>query len=70
MVSDPTCSTSASFMELGAAVVREVAKMGSVGGSSSGSGASKAPRVAYDQGQHAIIIRCLGGPPAWHARAR
>ncbi len=43
MVADPTCPTSQTFMELGAAVVREVAKMG-------GRNASRQV-VAYDQQQ-------------------
>lgn len=51
-MSDPTCATASAFMELGAAVVREVAKMSSVQ-----AGMSKLPKVAYDQGQHVIIVR-------------
>mmetsp|Transcript_20441 Transcript_20441/g.56982 ORF Transcript_20441/g.56982 Transcript_20441/m.56982 type:complete len:560 (+) Transcript_20441:41-1720(+) len=58
VVADPTGPTASAFMELGAAVVREVAKMSS----SQGGAASKAPKVAYDQGQHAILVRLPGTP--------
>jgi len=65
VVADPTGETAKAFMELGAAVVREVAKMSS--SNAQGGAASKAPKVVYDQGQHAILVRserrhlqCLG----------
>eukprot|EP00983_Pelagomonas_calceolata_P004373 142332-Pelagomonas_calceolata.AAC.4 len=66
VVADPTGPTASAFMELGAAVVREVAKMSS----SQGGAASKAPKVAYDQGQHAILVRVSGvaHDQSWHAR--
>jgi hypothetical protein len=42
-------------MELGAAVVREVAKMSS--SSSSGVGQQRGSRVSYDAGQNLIFVR-------------
>ncbi|KAF5843236.1 P-loop containing nucleoside triphosphate hydrolase protein [Dunaliella salina] len=57
VIADPTGPTAGAFMELGAAVVREVAKMSNQGGA-----ASKAPKVAYDQGQHVIMVRLPGTP--------
>lgn len=51
VVSDPTCSTSREFMELGAAVVREIAKIKGVRG----------PRVYYDEEEGAISVRLMDG---------
>ncbi len=51
VVSDPTCDTSRAFMELGACVVREVARQGGAPGQ------SKMARVAHDTAQNLIIIR-------------
>jgi Mrp family chromosome partitioning ATPase/DUF971 family protein len=54
VVSDPTCSTASAFMELGASVVREVAKMG---GSNQG---SRLVRVSYDDQLDAVSIKIPG----------
>ncbi|GLC43445.1 hypothetical protein PLESTB_001558000 [Pleodorina starrii] len=51
VVADPTCATSAAFMELGAAVVREVAKMG---------GRPVRQAVYYDQQQDLVAVQLPG----------
>lgn len=52
MVENPTCPTAQAFMELGASVVREVAKM-----SSAAAGQQRTARVTYDAGQNLVIVR-------------
>jgi len=54
VVAEPASSTAATFMELGAAVVREVAKASAV--------SAKGPRVVYDAGARAIIVRLPDAP--------
>ncbi len=54
MVCSPTCDTARVFMDLGAAVVREVAKMSAPG---PGAGAAQQPRVVYDAGQNLVVVR-------------
>ncbi|KAG2448417.1 hypothetical protein HYH02_006309 [Chlamydomonas schloesseri] len=55
VVAEPASPTAATFMDLGAAVVREVAKMGAAG---------RAPRqtAAYDQEQDALVVALPGEP--------
>ncbi|GAX74930.1 hypothetical protein CEUSTIGMA_g2376.t1 [Chlamydomonas eustigma] len=55
VVSDPLCSTSRTFMELGASVVREVAKMR--GGSQA---SARGPSVYFDSEQGAIRVKLPG----------
>eukprot|EP00199_Chlamydomonas_sp_CCMP681_P000417 CAMPEP_0119105222 /NCGR_PEP_ID=MMETSP1180-20130426/3250_1 /TAXON_ID=3052 ORGANISM="Chlamydomonas cf sp, Strain CCMP681" /NCGR_SAMPLE_ID=MMETSP1180 /ASSEMBLY_ACC=CAM_ASM_000741 /LENGTH=483 /DNA_ID=CAMNT_0007090229 /DNA_START=178 /DNA_END=1629 /DNA_ORIENTATION=- len=58
VVSDPTCATSAAFMELGAVVVREVAKQQGP----SGGPAQRTARVVHDTSQNLILVRLPGTP--------
>ncbi|GLI60500.1 hypothetical protein VaNZ11_002663 [Volvox africanus] len=53
VVADPMCATSAAFMELGAAVVREVAKM---------AGRPARQTVYYDQQQDLVSVQLPGEP--------
>ncbi|GIL85260.1 hypothetical protein Vretimale_10767 [Volvox reticuliferus] len=53
VVADPTCATSTAFMELGAAVVREVAKM---------AGRPARQAVYYDQQQDLVSVQLPGEP--------
>lgn len=59
VVAQPACATAAAYMELGAAVVREVAKLSG--------GASRGPSAMYDAGNNAIVIRCVSGHPLYCA---
>jgi hypothetical protein len=53
VVSDPTGPVGRAFMELGAAVVREVAKMGGPGGNPRNS-------VTYDEARDLVVIKLAG----------
>ncbi len=66
VVSDPTCGTSSAFMELGAAVVREVAKQAAGAGAAGGATASKA-RVVHDTAQNLVLVRCVSLCVLWGA---
>lgn len=60
VVSSPSSPTAAVYMELGAAVVREVAKVTAArGGAGAGGGL---PQVVYDVGQNAVVVRLPGKP--------
>ncbi|KAL6756009.1 P-loop containing nucleoside triphosphate hydrolase protein [Haematococcus lacustris] len=66
VVSQPTCPTAAAFMELGAAVVREVAKMSS-SGTTGLLREQQAAKLVYDAASGLLRVR-LPGSPAFSLR--